>query len=1195
MLEPCPPGKGDCCRTLGSLGATLIALAASSQLRAIEETPKNSGEVRILRKEVVVEAPVDVVWHAWTTEDGIASFFSPGSKIELDLGGAYEIYMGMEEPDESGRRGSEGCKLLSFIPRQMLAFEWSFPPKVMTLRKADAKTQVVLLFDAIDAGKTRVRFAQLGWKNGEDWDAGYAYFDKAWSHVMSQLQSTLRGKASDTPEGPIAKFWQDGHVKVSSASTPLKSQSFQMTIPATLKETWDILATTAGLRKLGGKDSTVELVPGGRYAFWPKSNNRVLAYLPGGMLSTSGSAPPKFPNVQKGGTWSAYFFEKIDDKTTRLRLTCIGWRPGEKEWDDAFDYFLKANAQFLNSVYEKLAGEQKSDAGDVLRHECIVDAPVADVWAALTTKEGVESWMVAHAQIDLRVGGKMLTHYSREGELGDPNTIENTILSFEPERMISIKATKPPASFPMKEAIKGMWSVIRLEPVSERQTRVICTGMGYGDDEESKKMRQHFDRGNAWTLGKLQERFRIAGKKPAAPPDAASEAEVQSYAAHMAAAEATFRLNELAEARRWIESAAPPLRNWEWRHVRAALDDSLRTIDGRSGGLMSIAASGDGKRLVTGGNDGLVRVWDAATGNELATMKGHGGAVFCVAFSPDGKRVASSSADRTARVWDTDSGEQVLIYKGHKNPVPFVAFSPDGKRIASCCYEFLSSSPMKLDGQAHLWDPSATVEATTELKLTGGGDKPISSLAWSPDGSKLVAGSWNGHVYIWELSGDPAAPADVEFPEAGLYNAVNAVAVSPDGRIFAAGSKDRTARIWKLKSKKSVATLRGHDDFVNALRFSPDGTKLATGGGDDCVRLWDVDTWKETAVLRGHHQDVQSVCWVDGENTLATASLDGTVRTWDATYPHYGGMKMAQSAACYAALFSPDGRRLFSCGYDGSISIWDTGTGDAIANWSAHPGASTNTLSLSADGKRLLSVSWDKSAKVWDTRTNEEIATLAHDQGIYHGAISPDGRRAVCTQKSVATVWDVDRQQVLHKLEGHEGGISSTAFSSDGSMICTSGGDKTVRTWEADTGTPIAVMKGHEGGIESAVFSPDGALVASGSADGSVRLWNARSGELIRMLYDGDDTIYRVAFSPDGSRVAVGGNRTLLLDTAHGGLVGAFRANPDGAWHLSFSPDGTRLATAGWDKSIRILDTRPVRELIARPEKQAALNQPKGP
>ena len=142
-----------------------------------------------------------------------------------------------------------------------------------------------------------------------------------------------------------------------------------------------------------------------------------------------------------------------------------------------------------------------------LEHEGIVDAPVDEVWAAFTTKKGLESWMVPHAEIDLRVNGKMRTTYHADGAIGDPNTIENTILSFDPKRMLSLKATKPPQNFPFKNAIKGTWSVMYFDALGPRRTRIRLVGLGYGADEESMKMRSFFKKGNAWTIRKLQEKF----------------------------------------------------------------------------------------------------------------------------------------------------------------------------------------------------------------------------------------------------------------------------------------------------------------------------------------------------------------------------------------------------------------------------------------------------------------------------------------------------------------------------------------------------------------------------------------------------------------------------------------------------------------------------------------------------------------
>jgi uncharacterized protein YndB with AHSA1/START domain len=140
-----------------------------------------------------------------------------------------------------------------------------------------------------------------------------------------------------------------------------------------------------------------------------------------------------------------------------------------------------------------------------------VAAPLDDVWTAFTTKEGLESWMVAHSEIDLKIGGQMRTHYDPKGTIGDAKTIENTIICYDPKRMLASKVSKPPEGFPFPHAVKNMWTVIYFEANSPTTTRVRSVGLGFGDDEESKKMRAFFDRGNAFTLKKLQEKF--ASKK----------------------------------------------------------------------------------------------------------------------------------------------------------------------------------------------------------------------------------------------------------------------------------------------------------------------------------------------------------------------------------------------------------------------------------------------------------------------------------------------------------------------------------------------------------------------------------------------------------------------------------------------------------------------------------------------------------
>ncbi len=166
-------------------------LGGSLVLAALLVSPAWAGDggERILRKEISIHASLDRVWRAWTTADGLAPV-SAKSNVELRVGGAYEWFLS-GEPDENGLTGGQGSKVLAFLPQEVLAFDWTFPPSVPNLRAARAKTQVVVQLDQPSEGVVRVRFAQLGWQEGEDWDRGYAYFDTAWDWVLAEMKRSL--------------------------------------------------------------------------------------------------------------------------------------------------------------------------------------------------------------------------------------------------------------------------------------------------------------------------------------------------------------------------------------------------------------------------------------------------------------------------------------------------------------------------------------------------------------------------------------------------------------------------------------------------------------------------------------------------------------------------------------------------------------------------------------------------------------------------------------------------------------------------------------------------------------------------------------------------------------------------------------------------------------------------------------------
>jgi uncharacterized protein YndB with AHSA1/START domain len=140
---------------------------------------------RDIVKEVLVAADRHDVWQVWTTSEGARTFFAPEANIVLEVGGPYELFFDTEATE--GSRGSEGMKILRFVPEEMLSFEWNAPPRFVRIRRDGPRTWVVVRFEDADGGATRVRLAHLGWREGGQWDEVHAYFDRAWGTVLDRL------------------------------------------------------------------------------------------------------------------------------------------------------------------------------------------------------------------------------------------------------------------------------------------------------------------------------------------------------------------------------------------------------------------------------------------------------------------------------------------------------------------------------------------------------------------------------------------------------------------------------------------------------------------------------------------------------------------------------------------------------------------------------------------------------------------------------------------------------------------------------------------------------------------------------------------------------------------------------------------------------------------------------------------------
>lgn len=175
--------------TLALVSLVLVACATTGGAPSADAT---ATKERVLIQEVFVPAPPERVFEAWTTEEGIATFFAPAARVEAKAGGPYEIWFMPDAPE--GSRGCDGCRVLEARAPTHLAFTWAFPPSMASIRGQETRVDVKL---SPEGDGTRVRLEQTGWKPGEDWDRGYAYFDRAWALVLSRLAQSFESGPID--------------------------------------------------------------------------------------------------------------------------------------------------------------------------------------------------------------------------------------------------------------------------------------------------------------------------------------------------------------------------------------------------------------------------------------------------------------------------------------------------------------------------------------------------------------------------------------------------------------------------------------------------------------------------------------------------------------------------------------------------------------------------------------------------------------------------------------------------------------------------------------------------------------------------------------------------------------------------------------------------------------------------------------
>ena len=493
----------------------------------------------------------------------------------------------------------------------------------------------------------------------------------------------------------------------------------------------------------------------------------------------------------------------------------------------------------------------------------------------------------------------------------------------------------------------------------------------------------------------------------------------------------------------------------------------LKTLDGHTDWVRSVALSPDGATLASASESSMILLWDTANGQLKTTLDGHRYRVDSMVFSPDGTVLASGSWGGGVRLWDAASGQLKAALDGlGNNGISSMAFSPDGATLASASYDTVT-----------LWDI-----ASGQLKILDHRYQ-VSSMVFSPDGATLAIGSPDGGVRLWDVaSGQLKTTLD------GPWYRINSLAFSPDGSTLAIASEDGTAGLWDVANGLFKTTLEGDTGGVYSLSFSPDGSTLASSNGDGTVGLWDMANGLFKVL--GEYADNNRPLAFSPDGYSLASGFFGMVRLWDPASGQVQGTWPGHTRLVSSVVFSPDCSTLASGSWDGTIRLWDV-AGGQLKTILENPGGSVFSLAFSPDGSILASGS-SETVQLWDVARGQLRTTLeGHTYWVYSVAFSPDGSTlASGSRDGTIRLWDMASGQLKKTLE-RSSLVYSVAFSPDGSTLASGSKAGTVRLWDMASGQLKTILEGHGDEVYSVSYAPSGTILASASLDGTILLWDA--------------------------------------------------------------------------------------------------------
>lgn len=601
--------------------------------------------------------------------------------------------------------------------------------------------------------------------------------------------------------------------------------------------------------------------------------------------------------------------------------------------------------------------------------------------------------------------------------------------------------------------------------------------------------------------------------------------------------------------------------------------------------INSVSSSGDGRLLVTGGSDGLVKLWDVAKGLQLRVLTRLAGAVLTTAFSENGRYIAAAGYDGRIQVCDVSSAAPCneVATSPNSNSITPLAFSADGRSLA-----WGEGSILRLSN----WQTNRIPKRFATAKSN------ITAIVLSPDGRRIAFSAGNEETYLWDV--DQATGQKVIKQGSAP---VTAICFSSSAEILATANTDGVVSLWSAADARSLGRLSTISFMPSLTSFPPrlrstqsvpafpptvsmgfrkDGT-LVTAVAGNLTKNLQIGIWNVRSRQRMDGSSMPVIVspgiaelsglwpitvggggqFIAYSKDLQTISIVGV--------PNFQLEKtLGRSAEVVSAVSIDSNRNLIAAATGKNVHLWNVQTGkeEAINTRAAR---TIRMLSLNSDGSRLTAASDDSGLFVFDTTTRRESDALTGECdfaysdpwwvacGHYTGvidlrkitsdpippkmllktepiathsiggfAVSEDGKLAALSEplRGQMRVWRTADNETVHYTRSFFTPWGQLAFNSGGTELAWTAG-KQIQVMNINSGV-ITELCCHGRFAQTIAFSPDGSLLASGGQDATIKIWNVssswqESNRQIGLLPGHTDVVSSVAFSYDG-RLLISGS-----------------------------------------------------------------------